>query len=218
LKKEIPLVIKRLKKHVKGYPVPVVTEISHEGNPFKVLISCLLSLRTRDETTAKASERLFAVCEDPYNMAKLTIPRIRNLIYPVGFYKTKAMRIKGICLELIRKYDGEVPNNLDELLKLNGVGRKTANLVLTLGYMDPTGLCIDTHCHRIPNRLGWINTKNPHDTEMALRKIVPKKYFLSFNDIFVAFGQHLCKPISPRCGRCPVFKYCKWPKKDDVRH
>jgi endonuclease-3 len=140
-------------------------------------------------------------------MLKLDVKEVEKAIYPVGFYKTKARTILHICREIVEKYDSKVPDGLDELLKLKGVGRKTANLVVTLGYGGP-GICVDTHVHRISNRLGYIKTKTPYETEMALREKLPKKYWIEYNDILVAFGQHLCRPISPKCSACPVRKYC----------
>jgi endonuclease-3 len=172
-----------------------------------VLISCILSLRTQDSTTAKASHRLFAVADMPEAMSKLSAKRIEKLIYPVGFYKTKAKAIREICRVLVAQYSSKVPDEIDELLKLKGVGRKTANLVVTLGYKKP-GICVDTHVHRISNRWGYIETKTPEKTEFALRDKLPKQYWIEYNDLLVSFGQHLCRPISPVCSACPVRKYC----------
>jgi endonuclease-3 len=177
-------------------------------NPFRVLISCILSLRTQDATTAKASHRLFAVADSPAAMTVLTARKIEKLIYPVGFYKTKAKNILDICQTLIAAYGGKVPDEIDELLKLKGVGRKTANLVVTLGYKKP-GICVDTHVHRISNRWGYVKTKTPEKTEFALRAKLPKPYWIEYNDLLVSFGQHLCRPISPVCSACPVKKYCR---------
>lgn len=201
-------VIQILRKESRGWNAPIVTltaETSHD--PFKILISTILSLRTLDTTTAKVSKRLFEIADNPHDMLKLDVKEIEKAIYPVGFYKTKARTILHICRELVEKYDSKVPDGLDELLNLKGVGRKTANLVVTLGYGGP-GICVDTHVHRISNRLGYIKTKTPYETEMALREKLPKKYWIEYNDILVAFGQHLCRPISPKCSACPVRKYC----------
>lgn len=140
-------------------------------------------------------------------MLKLSVKEVERAIYPVGFYKTKARTILYICREIVEKYDSRVPDDIDELLNLKGVGRKTANLVVTLGYGKP-GICVDTHVHRISNRLGYIKTKTPYETEMVLRGKLPKKYWIEYNDILVAFGQHLCRPISPKCSVCPVENYC----------
>ena len=171
------------------------------------MISTVLSLRTKDETTAAASRKLFKLADNPSDMLKLSEKEIIKAIYPVGFYKTKAKNIKSICRDLISKYDSKVPDDIDELLMLNGVGRKTANLVVTLGYNKP-GVCVDTHVHRISNRLGYIKTKTPDKTETALRKKLPEKYWIDYNSLLVSFGQHLCRPISPFCSRCPVIKFC----------
>jgi endonuclease III len=206
--KEIHAAIRILRREVPKWETPIVTLMAETyGSPFRVLISCILSLRTQDATTAQASHRLFAVADTPQTMLKLTIPKIAKLIYPVGFYKTKAKVIHDICRLLLRDYAGKVPDEIDELLKLKGVGRKTANLVVTLGYRKP-GICVDTHVHRISNRWGYIRTKNPHETEYALRAKLPKVYWIEYNDLLVSFGQHLCRPISPLCSQCPVAKYC----------
>jgi endonuclease-3 len=166
-----------------------------------------LSLRTQDATTAKASHRLFALADSPETMVKLTAKKIEKLIYPVGFYRTKAKNILEICQTLIDRYAGQVPDSIDELLKFRGVGRKTANLVVTLGYRK-AGICVDTHVHRISNRWGYVKTKTPEKTEFALRAKLPKQYWIEYNDLLVSFGQHLCRPISPVCSQCPVRKYC----------
>ncbi len=201
-------VIKILRKESRMWDAPIVTLTAETSNdPFKILISTILSLRTLDATTAKVSKILFGLADNPHDMIKLSVKEIQKAIYPVGFYKTKARTILYICDELIEKYDSRVPDDLDELLKLKGVGRKTANLVVTLGYGKP-GICVDTHVHRISNRFGYIKTKTPYDTEMALREKLPKKYWIEYNDILVAFGQHLCRPISPKCSECPVESYC----------
>ncbi|MEM7819745.1 MAG: endonuclease III [Candidatus Aenigmatarchaeota archaeon] len=208
--RNIGIVIKILKRETKKFEIPIVTESGKKTkNPFKVLISCLLSIRTRDEITTKASKKLFSLADTPEKMIKLSTRQIEKAIYPVGFYKTKSRRIKEICKKLINEYNSKVPDTLEELLKLKGVGRKTANIVLVYGYKKK-GLPIDTHCHRIPNRLGWIKTKTPEQTEKELRKILPKKYWFDFNDLFVKFGQNICKPIRPKCNICPIYKYCEY--------
>ncbi|MFQ5772762.1 MAG: endonuclease III domain-containing protein [bacterium] len=206
--KDIDKIISILKKEVQHFFTPIVTEYANEtADPFKVLISCLLSLRTKDEVTAVASRRLFKLADNPEDMAKLTEPQIQKVIYPVGFYVTKAKRIKEICQTLIAEYDSRVPDDLDELLKLRGVGRKTANLVITLGY-GKDGICVDTHVHRISNRLGFIQTKTPEQSEFALRKELPKKHWLVYNDLLVSYGQNVCKPVSPLCSQCKIAEYC----------
>jgi len=216
-KKEIETVIKILSKEYKTFTVPIVTEISElERNPFKVLISTLLSLRTKDETTSKATYRLFDVADTPQKMVKLSVKMIEKLIYPVGFYKVKALRIKDVCRLLLDKYKGEVPDDLDELLKIKGIGRKTANLVIGLGFGKPA-ICVDVHVHVIMNRLDWVNTKNPDQTEFALRSFLPKKYWIVLNDYLVAYGQNVCTTSYPKCGRCVLEKYCKYENKNMKR-
>ncbi len=190
------------------WETPIVTLMAETyQSPFRVLVSCILSLRTQDATTAKASRRLFALADSPQTMLKLTAKKIEKLIYPVGFYRTKAKDILEICRTLIDRYAGQVPDSIDELLKFRGVGRKTANLVVTLGYRK-AGICVDTHVHRISNRWGYVKTTTPEKTEFALRDKLPKKYWIEFNDLLVSFGQHLCRPISPVCSQCPIAKYC----------
>lgn len=178
-----------------------------EQDPFKILISCLLSLRTQDKTTASASERLFALAPDTETLSGLPVKVIEEAIYPVGFYRVKAKRVKEISRALIEKYSSMVPDELDELLKLKGVGRKTANLVLTLGFKKP-GICVDTHVHRITNRWGYVKTKTPDKTEYALREKLPAKYWLEINGLLVAFGQGICRPVSPICSKCSIKMFC----------
>jgi len=182
-------------------------EAASSRDPFRVLISCLLSLRTKDDVTRKASARLFRRADTPATMRRLRERTIERLIYPVGFYRTKARVIRGVCRTLIERYGGRVPDDLDELLTLKGVGRKTANLVVSAAYGKP-GICVDTHVHRISNRLGYVKTRSPEETEQALRRTLPRRYWIVFNDLLVSFGQNLCKPISPLCSRCAVERYC----------
>lgn len=201
-------VIKRMRKQLEGFPDPSVTLVGKKWkSPFLVLISCLLSLRTKDQTTLPASERLFALAETPQAMVKLKEDVIRKAIFPVGFYKTKAKRIIGICRDLIDRFKGKVPGNMEDLLSLNGVGRKTANLVLTEGFGTPA-ICVDTHVHRISNRLGYLKTKAPHETEMELRKKLPLKFWIDYNALLVMWGQNICKPVSPLCSQCSIKLYC----------
>ena len=176
-------------------------------DPFRVLISCLLSLRTKDETTGPAARRLFELASTPQAMLTLSPRDIERAIYPVGFYRTKARTILDICDALIERFGGHVVDDLDELLTLKGVGRKTANLVLTQGFAKP-GICVDTHVHRISNRWGYVRTRDPHATEMALRRKLPPQYWIDYNDLLVAFGQTICQPMSPWCSRCPVVEFC----------
>lgn len=202
-------VLSILKKASREWDAPIVTLVAQRSqDPYQILISTLLSLRTKDETTTKASQRLFEKAKTPEEMVKLPTKEIATAIYPVGFYKRKAETILKVSHILISKYKGQVPDTLEELLALPGVGRKTANLVLTLGYGKP-GICVDTHVHRITNRLGYVVTKTPEQTEMELRKKLPKKWWIEVNDILVAFGQTLCKPVSPWCTQCPVKSYCE---------
>lgn len=197
-----------LKKQVMGLHVPWLENMaSLDRDPFKILMSCILSLRTQDRTTGKASERLFKFASTPQKLSKLPVNTIEQAIYPVGFYRVKAERIKEMSREIEGKYNSKVPDEIDELLKLKGVGRKTANLVVTLGYNKP-GICVDTHVHRITNRWGYVKTKTPEETEFALRKKLPPKYWLEINGLLVAFGQGICKPISPLCSRCNLNDYC----------
>jgi len=206
--RDIHAAIRILRRAVPKWQTPIVTLMAETyESPFRVLISCILSLRTQDATTAKASHRLFALADSPETMLKLTAKKIEKLIYPVGFYRTKAKNIREICRTLINQYRGEVPDDIDKLLRLKGVGRKTANLVVTLGYHKP-GICVDTHVHRISNRWGYVKTQTPEKTEFALRGKLPKQYWIEYNDLLVSFGQHLCRPISPVCSQCPVAKYC----------
>ncbi len=197
-----------LRKSVLQWQTPAVTIVSQrEGDPFKVLISCILSLRTQDRTTAAASARLFALAGTPAAMLDLSEDAIAQAIYPAGFYRTKARTIRDICAALLADFGGRVPDELDELLKLKGVGRKTANLVVTLGFGKP-GICVDTHVHRICNRWGYVRTKAPEQTECALRAKLPRDYWLIINDLLVTFGQNQCTPISPRCSTCPLLHLC----------
>ncbi len=205
---DIHAIVRTLKRQVKEWNPTAVGQVAEDSrDPFRILISCLLSLRTKDEVTGKASARLFHRAETPEGMLKLREAVIARLIYPVGFYRTKAKVIRGVCRALIDEYGGRVPDNLDELLKLKGVGRKTANLVVSIGYGKP-GICVDTHVHRISNRWGYVKTRSPEETEQALRRKLPRRHWIVFNDLLVSFGQNVCKPISPLCSRCPVERYC----------
>jgi endonuclease-3 len=190
--------------------VPVVTRISKSdaGSPFIILVSTLLSLRTKDETTDQAMERLVKVATTPEELLNLSNEKLEKIIYPVGFYRNKARTLKNVSRIIIEKYHGKVPDNLDELLTIKGVGRKTANLVVTEAYGKP-GICVDTHVHRISNRLGIVFTKNPHQTEEVLRIVLPKKYWIIYNTLLVAFGRRTCQPVSPRCSQCPIAYLCQ---------
>lgn len=185
-----------------------MTKISKKGDAYRVLVSCILSLRTKDKTTVEASARLFKVADTPGSMLKLKEARLRRLIYPVGFYRNKSRVILGLSRRLVDEYSGRVPGSLEGLLGLKGVGRKTANLVLGLGFGIPA-ICVDTHVHRISNRLGWVRTKNPEQTEYALAKIIPRREWIGLNTLLVTFGQNLCFPVSPFCSKCAVFGFCE---------
>ena len=179
-----------------------------ERHPYKVLIATILSLRTKDTLTAQVAPKLFALADNPYDMVHHPPEEIEKVIYPVGFYRTKARSILAISQQLIDNYQGRVPDDLDELLKLPGVGRKTANLVLIAGYQKP-GICVDTHVHRISNRWGYVNTRSPEDTEWALREKLPQEYWLDYNGLLVSLGQTICHPTSPWCSKCPVIQFCE---------
>jgi len=201
-------ILKILKNEYIKNRKPIVTEISEiDKDPYKILIGTLLSLRTKDAVTKQASNKLFATADTPEKIVKLSQKQIEKLIFPVGFYHRKAENIKLVSKIISQKYAGKVPDNLDELLSLPGVGRKTANLVLVLGF-DKFGVCVDTHVHRISNRWGFVKTKSPEETEFALRKKLPKKYWKIYNDYLVSFGQNICKPISPLCSKCEIEKWC----------
>jgi endonuclease III len=205
---DIAAVMARLRAAAPGWNAPVVGLIATQcADPFRVLISCLLSLRTKDETTGPAARRLFQLADTPAAMRRLGARDIERAIYPVGFYRTKARTIREICAALLARYGGAVPDDLDALLTLKGVGRKTANLVVTQGFHKP-GICVDTHVHRISNRWGYVRTKDPLATEMALRRTLPRRYWIAYNDLLVGFGQTICQPRSPWCSRCPVVRYC----------
>ncbi len=206
---DIHKVVELLRLKVSELKTPAVGVV-HERwrDPFRTLISCILSLRTQDKTTREASMKLFELASTPEQMIRLSEETIRDTIFPVGFYRRKAVVILDVCRDLIERYDGKTPDDLDELLTLKGVGRKTANLVITVGFNKP-GICVDTHVHRITNRWGYVQTKNPDRTEMALREKLPKQYWIEFNDLLVPFGQNLCQPISPWCSLCPIIEYCQ---------
>ncbi|HSU89898.1 MAG TPA: endonuclease III [Sporolactobacillaceae bacterium] len=197
-----------LRREAPGWNAPIVGFIAMQSrDPFKTLISCILSLRTKDQTTLVASERLFARADTPTKMLALSARTLERLIYPVGFYRTKARVIRGICRDLIDKFQGLVPDEIDLLITLKGVGRKTANLVVTEAFAKP-GICVDTHVHRISNRWGLVKTKTPDRTEVALREVLPRRHWLEYNGILVAFGQTICHPTSPWCSRCKIADLC----------
>lgn len=197
-----------LRQQISAWKTPAVGIVAQTSrSPFMILISCILSLRTKDGTTSQASRRLFALANNPEDMLTLKAKDIERAIYPVGFYRNKAKAILEISRQLVEKYNSKVPDEIDELLKLKGVGRKTANLVVILGYGRP-GICVDTHVHRISNRLGYISTKTPEETETALRQKLPLRYWMEYNNLLVSFGQHICLPVSPKCSQCHLNRFC----------
>lgn len=206
---QIHAAIRILKREIRRWQEPVVGVVAKESSrdPFLILISTLLSLRTKDRTTREAGDRLFIIARTPDAMLKVPLKKLEQLIYPVGFYRTKAKTIHEICRRLIDEYGGVVPDSIDELVTLPGVGRKTANLVATLGYGKP-GICVDIHVHRISNRWGYIKTKTPEASEQALRQMLPKQYWIIYNDLLVPFGQNLCLPVSPLCSTCKLTELC----------
>ena len=204
---EINAALRSVKREIKKFTVPAVTQVAWKQDPFAVLISTLISLRTKDDVTATASERLLDAAATPKAMLGLSEARIAKLIYPAGFYRTKARTIREACGRILDEYDGKVPDSIDELLKLKGVGRKTANLVITLGFNKP-GICVDIHVHRISNRWGYIQTTTPDESEWALREALPRRHWIPYNDLLVTFGQNVCVPISPKCSECPLEEMC----------
>jgi len=209
-KKKIPVdsAISILKCWRKDWVIPIVTKLAEETrDPFKILISTVISARTKDETTRQASERLFRLADTPGKMLLLSRESIEKAIYPAGFYRTKAKNILALCGALLEKFEGRVPRTLEELITLKGVGRKTANLVLTLAFRKK-GICVDTHVHRISNRWGLVKTRTPKETEFALYETLPEKYWIQYNDLLVAFGQNVCNPVSPRCSICRLNTGC----------
>ncbi len=197
-----------LREEYRHWKTPAVTIVAQcDGSPFKVLVSCLISLRTKDEVTALASERLFGRAATPEAMQSLPVEEVASLIYPAGFYRNKAQQIIDISRRLVEEFGGMVPDRIEDLVTFKGVGRKTANLVMTLGY-GKQGICVDTHVHRICNRWGYVKTRTPDETEMALRKKLPPEYWIEINDLLVAFGQNHCHPVSPRCSTCCLKELC----------
>jgi len=202
-------IIVRLERAAPSWDVTALAAVARESgrDPFRVLAGCLLSLRTKDETTGPASARLFALADTPAAMLALPLRTIERAIFPVGFYRTKARVLHRVSRDLLERFDGRVPSDLDALLSLHGVGRKTANLVITFAFRLP-GICVDTHVHRISNRLGFVRTRTPEETENALRRRLPRRHWIGLNDLLVSFGQNLCRPTSPHCSRCPVHAAC----------
>jgi endonuclease III len=207
--KRIESVYRILSEEFKKNRTPIVDLIDVQtGDPFKVLVATILSARTKDEVTAVASRRLFERVKNLDGLDKITEEELSELIFPVGFYKVKARHLKLLPAAVRELFGGEIPQDVDELTKLPGVGRKTANLVVAVAFKKPA-VCVDVHVHRIMNRLGYIDTKTPLETEMELRRTLPKRFWTTFNSYFVSFGQHTCFPVKPRCERCPIRKYCE---------
>ena len=203
-------IMRVLAREIDGLELPAVEKISNsqERDPFQVLIATLLSARTQDATTLAASTRLFKVARTPRTMARLTVKRIEKLIYPVSFYRHKARHVRATCRMLVDRFSGHVPKTLEELLMLPGVGRKTANLVLILAFKSLENICVDTHVHRISNRLGWVKTRTPDETEQALYAATAARWWPYINLYLVTWGQNVCRPVYPRCGACAIRPYC----------
>lgn len=200
--------IKYLRQRVFDNELPSVSKIAKEKrDPFKVLLSTIISLRTKDEVTSAASTRLFALADTPEAVIALSEKTVAETIFPAGFYRNKAGQIRRCAAIILEEHGGSVPASKEELLKLPGVGLKTANLTLNLGF-GIDAICVDTHVHRISNRLGWVSTKNPDDTERELSLILPKKYWIEINSLLVTYGQKVCTPVSPRCSTCPLEDEC----------
>jgi endonuclease III len=205
---DIGEIIRLIEEDVKKKDLPIVTRLAEDKNdPFKIFISTLLSLRTKDEVTAIATQRLFNLAKTPEEMVKRSEEQIQQAIYPVGFYRNKARTILEVCNVLINRFHSRVPDTIEDLLTLRGVGRKTANLVVALGYNKPA-ICVDVHVHRISNRLGYVRTRNPKETEFALREKLPAEYWIKYNTLMVSFGRNVCRPVSPLCSLCTVSRYC----------
>ena len=202
--------MRRLAKAIGGLEEPAVEKIARDQqeDPFQVLIATMLSAQTKDAVTAAASERLFRVARTPATLARVPVPRIRELIYPVSFYRNKAVHVRQTCEQILSRYAGRVPSTMEELLTLPGVGRKTANLVLILAHASPDNICVDTHVHRIANRLGWVKTDSPQETEQALYRRTDPRWWSLMNLYLVTWGQNVCRPVRPRCGDCAIAHDC----------
>ncbi len=203
-------VMQTLARAIDGLELPAVEKISEsqKQDPFQVLISTLLSARTQDATTLAASTRLFARARTPEAVAKLTVRQIEKLIFPVGFYRTKAVYVRDAAKMLLSKFDGKVPGTLEQMVTLPGVGRKTANLVMILAFQSDENICVDIHVHRISNRLGWVRTRTPEETELALYRVMPQRWWPLVNQYLVTWGQNVCRPVYPRCQACVLVTMC----------
>ncbi|OPL15727.1 MAG: endonuclease III [delta proteobacterium MLS_D] len=207
--RDIAKVIALIKSAIRVERLPMIDAASvGRTDPYRILISTLLSLRTKDEVTCLADGRLFALASTPEEMVSLSEKVISDAIYPVGFYRKKAETIRYVSRELIERFGSQVPRSVEELVGIRGVGRKTANLVVSAGYGLPA-LCVDTHVHRVSNRLGYVSETTPDKTESALRRKLPKRFWIEFNSLIVAFGKTICRPVSPKCSSCPVISYCE---------
>ncbi|OGI15766.1 endonuclease III [Candidatus Micrarchaeota archaeon RBG_16_49_10] len=204
---EIERVIGILKRSARRHREPVITGVARREDPFQVLVSCLISLRTKDSVTEVASKRLFKLADTPKKMAKLPEKAIQKAIYPAGFYRNKSRVIRDISRDLVENYGSRVPDSIEKLLKFKGVGRKTANIVVTQAFGKP-GIAVDIHVHVVANRLGWVKTKTPDQTELALMKVLPKKYWRDVNELLIVHGQNVCVTVSPWCSKCPIEGYC----------
>lgn len=200
--------IKILEKHFGEHRHPTLRRSHKENNPFKTLIACLLSLRIQDKNTEIASGNLFRVADTPEEISKLPIKKLEKLIYSSGYYRNKAKTIKHVSNVILERYNGKIPENIDELISIKGIGRKTATITMVFGFGKTNFIPTDAHVHIISNRLGWVKTKTPEQTEQELMKVVPKKYWFELNTLFVLFGKEICITLSPQCSRCPVRKYC----------
>ena len=206
----IPTIMRRLARAIYSLEEPAVEKIAEERqeDPFQVLVATMLSAQTRDPVTAAASRRLFRVARTPRTMAKLSTKTLEELIYPVSFYRNKAVHVKATCEQILQRFGGQVPGTMKDLLTLPGVGRKTANLVLILAHRSGENICVDTHVHRISNRLGWVATRTPEETERALYAVVPKRWWPVVNLYLVTWGQNVCRPVYPLCGSCAIGDLC----------
>jgi endonuclease III len=214
--KNISVILKLVRTAVEKYDLPVLEKFNEmTQDPYWVLISCILSLRAKDETTEKVARALYAAAPTPLQVLKIPVKKMEKIVYRSGFYKVKARNVLNITRIILEKYGGKVPDNIDELLTIKGVGRKTANLVVTVAFNKP-GICVDTHVHKISNRWGYVRTKNPDETEMRLREILPQEYWIKYNLWLVLFGQNICLSVSPWCSKCPVSKDC--PKAGVEKH
>jgi endonuclease III len=209
--KDVERIMRTLAREIEGLELPAVEKISdsQKKDPFQILISALLSARTQDGTTLAASTRLFAKANTPQALAKLPVRQIEKLIYPVSFYRNKAVFVKDAAKMIVDKFGGKVPSTLEEMIMLPGVGRKTANLVMILAFKSNENICVDIHVHRIANRLGWVTTRTPEETEQALYAALDKQWWPIVNLYLVTWGQNMCRPVYPRCGDCALLKVCR---------